>query len=102
MRLSFELTEAQQGQLNAIAQRLNVPVDALAAAALRDLLDRREAAYEIGYELAFRPDWVAIPLDGLLAILDGEAALGGGDEGDASSSGGGSGTGTGTGEGGEA
>lgn len=46
MRLSFELTEAQQAQLNAIAHRLNVPVDALAAAALRDLLDRREATYE--------------------------------------------------------
>lgn len=46
MRLSFELTDAQQGQLNAIAQRLNVSADALAAAALRDLLDRREAAYE--------------------------------------------------------
>lgn len=46
MRLSFELTEAQQGQLDAIAQRLNVSADALAAAALRDLLDRREAAFE--------------------------------------------------------
>lgn len=46
MRLSLELTEAQQDQLNAIAQRLNVPADALAAAALRDLLDRREATYE--------------------------------------------------------
>lgn len=46
MRLSLELSEAQQGQLNAIAQRLNVPADALAAAALRDLLDRREADYE--------------------------------------------------------
>lgn len=46
MRLSVELTEAQQDQLNAIAQRLNVPADQLAAAALRDLLDRREAAYE--------------------------------------------------------
>jgi len=46
MRLTFDLSEAQQGQLNAIALRLNVPPDALAAAALRDLLDRREAAYE--------------------------------------------------------
>jgi predicted transcriptional regulator len=46
MRLSFELTDAQQGQLNAIAQRLNVSADALAAAALRDLLDRRETTYE--------------------------------------------------------
>lgn len=46
MRFSLELSEAQQGQLNAIAQRLNVPADALAAAALRDLLDRREADFE--------------------------------------------------------
>lgn len=46
MRLSFDLTEAQQGLLNALAQRLNVPADAIAAAALRDLLDRREAAFE--------------------------------------------------------
>ena len=50
MRLSLELSEAQQGQLNAIAQRLNVPADALAAAALRDLLDRREADYEAAAE----------------------------------------------------
>ena len=46
MRLSFELTEAQQVQLSAVAQRLNVSVDALAAAALRDLLDRHEAEFE--------------------------------------------------------
>ena len=46
MRLSLELSEAQQGQLNAIAQRLNVPADALAAAALRDLLDRVEPDFE--------------------------------------------------------
>jgi hypothetical protein len=46
MRLSTDLTEAQQGQRNAIAERLNVQVDALAAVALRDLLERREAAYE--------------------------------------------------------
>ncbi len=46
MRISFDLTEAQQAQLSAIAERLNVPVDALAAAAIRDLLDRREADFE--------------------------------------------------------
>jgi hypothetical protein len=42
----MELIQAQQGQRNAIAQRLNVPVEAHAVAALRDLLERREAAYE--------------------------------------------------------
>ena len=46
MRMSFELSEAQQTQLNSIAQRLNITAEALAAAALRDLLDRREAAFE--------------------------------------------------------
>jgi predicted transcriptional regulator len=45
MRLSVELSAAQEGQLNAIAQRLNVPADALAAAALRDLLDSRDAVF---------------------------------------------------------
>jgi predicted transcriptional regulator len=46
MRLTVEITEAQQGQLNAIAKRLNVPAETLAVAALRDLLDRREADFE--------------------------------------------------------
>ena len=40
---------------------------------LLDLFLIQKAAYEIGYEMAFRPDWVGIPLAGLLAILDGEA-----------------------------
>ena len=29
-----------------------------------------KALYEIAYELANRPDWVAIPLRGVLALLD--------------------------------
>lgn len=45
MRLSIEVSATQQGQLAALAERLNVPVEALAAAALRDLLDQREAAF---------------------------------------------------------
>ena len=28
------------------------------------------AAYELGYELAMRPDWVDIPLRGLLSLID--------------------------------
>jgi len=50
MRLSFEVSETQQNQLAALAERLNVPVEALAAAALRDLLDRRETAFEAAAE----------------------------------------------------
>ena len=33
----------------------------------------RKAVYELGYELDNRPDWVAIPLFGVLGLLDGEA-----------------------------
>ncbi len=34
-----------------------------------------KALYEVAYELANRPDWVAIPLRGVLALLDTETAL---------------------------
>jgi hypothetical protein len=50
MQLSIELTGAQEAQLAAIARRLNVPAEALAAAALRDLLERREADFEAAAE----------------------------------------------------
>ena len=46
MRLSVELTPKQEQQLAAIAARLNVAPEVLAAAALRDLLDRREDEFE--------------------------------------------------------
>ena len=42
------------------------------ADALLDLYLIQKAAYEVGYEMAFRPDWVGIPLAGLLTILDGD------------------------------
>jgi hypothetical protein len=47
MRLSVELTPKQEQQLAAIAARLNVAPEVLAAAALRDLLDRREDEFEL-------------------------------------------------------
>jgi hypothetical protein len=46
MRLSVDLTPTQEQQLAAIAARLNVAPEILAAAALRDLLDRREDEFE--------------------------------------------------------
>ena len=46
MRLSVDLTPKQEQQLAAIAARLNVAPEILAAAALRDLLDRREDEFE--------------------------------------------------------
>jgi maltose alpha-D-glucosyltransferase/alpha-amylase len=32
------------------------------------------AMYELGYELNYRPDWVRIPLQGILQLLDPGAA----------------------------
>ena len=46
MRLSVDLNPTQEQQLAAIAARLNVAPEVLAAAALRDLLDRREDEFE--------------------------------------------------------
>lgn len=51
MRLAVEVSEAQERQLASLADRLHVPAEALAAAALRDLLDRREAAFDAAAEL---------------------------------------------------
>ena len=46
MRLSVDLPPALEAQLAAVAARLNVRADDLAAAALRDLLAQREADFQ--------------------------------------------------------
>jgi maltose alpha-D-glucosyltransferase / alpha-amylase len=48
-----------------------LPDDGEAEARLLELFLIQKVAYEIGYELSMRPDWVQIPLEGLLALLDG-------------------------------
>ncbi|MEP6834887.1 MAG: DNA-binding protein [Gemmatimonas sp.] len=45
MCLSFEVSETERQHLTELADRLNVPAEALPAAALRVLLTRREAAF---------------------------------------------------------
>lgn len=35
-----------------------------------DAFELDKAVYELGYELANRPDWVAIPVGGILRVLD--------------------------------
>jgi maltose alpha-D-glucosyltransferase/alpha-amylase len=40
-----------------------------AARKLLDLLVLEKALYEIGYELANRPAWLTIPIDGVLRLL---------------------------------
>jgi hypothetical protein len=46
MRISIDITGADERALNDTAQRLKVPPDELAAAALRDFLARRDEAFE--------------------------------------------------------
>ncbi|KAA9007840.1 maltose alpha-D-glucosyltransferase [Histidinibacterium aquaticum] len=46
------------------------PSDAEFEQALLDLFLIQKAAYEIGYEMAMRPDWIDIPLRGLLALIE--------------------------------
>jgi len=45
MRLAIDLTPAEERQLAAVAARLGVAPEALAAAALRDLLEARAAEF---------------------------------------------------------
>jgi len=46
MKISLEVTGAQAAELTAAARRLNVPAEALAAAALRDLITRPAPDFE--------------------------------------------------------
>jgi maltose alpha-D-glucosyltransferase/alpha-amylase len=46
-----------------------VPADEESRRALLDLFLIEKALYELRYEAANRPDWIAIPLRGLLELM---------------------------------
>jgi maltose alpha-D-glucosyltransferase/alpha-amylase len=48
------------------------PNDPAFEKALLDLFLIQKAAYELSYEMAMRPDWIEIPLRGLLSLIDEE------------------------------
>jgi 4-alpha-glucanotransferase len=54
----------------AIAGAPGYPKDPAHADSLLRLFLFEKALYEVGYELANRPDWVAIPLKGVIGLLD--------------------------------
>ena len=59
----------QSGMWNAIAEGVaSVPADPAAFRATLDLFLIEKALYELRYEIANRPDWMQIPLRGLLEI----------------------------------
>jgi maltose alpha-D-glucosyltransferase / alpha-amylase len=45
------------------------PTDPQAAARMLDFFLLEKAFYEIEYELAHRPEWLRVPLSGILQIL---------------------------------
>jgi malto-oligosyltrehalose trehalohydrolase/4-alpha-glucanotransferase len=59
-----------QSYRTAVAGCPGIPKNQAHAAQLMRLFLLEKALYEIGYELANRPDWVGIPLAGVLSILD--------------------------------
>lgn len=66
--------------LDAYAQAIrgcpSFPAGLAQATDLLRLFVIEKALYEIGYELANRPDWAGIPLAGVLAIVDGADTVG--------------------------
>ena len=59
----------------AIAGVGSFPADPAVAAALLDFFTLEKAVYEVDYELAQRPNWVAIPLAGVAELLEREGGF---------------------------
>jgi maltose alpha-D-glucosyltransferase/alpha-amylase len=49
-----------------------LPGDDASRQLLLDVLLLEKALYELGYELGSRPDWVRIPMLGILDLLEGD------------------------------
>lgn len=57
------------GWCDAVVNCPSVPSDTRAMESLLDLFLLEKSLYEVAYELAHRPDWLAIPLAGVQALL---------------------------------
>jgi maltose alpha-D-glucosyltransferase/alpha-amylase len=62
--MSAEFLKAYRGVASAL-----LPGDAVAAGRLLELLGLEKALFELRYELDYRPDWIRIPLLGLLHLI---------------------------------
>ncbi len=58
------------GYRNALDDGIVLPADAAAAGRLIEFFVIEKALYELRYEMNNRPDWLSIPLFGLIRILD--------------------------------
>jgi maltose alpha-D-glucosyltransferase/alpha-amylase len=62
------------GYLDAAGDAGFLPVGDASRKMLLDVFLLEKALYELGYELANRPDWVQIPVEGILSLLSAEGA----------------------------
>jgi len=58
--------------LNCVEQTQLLPDDPEQLRILLDAYLLEKAIYEIGYELNNRPDWLKVPLQGILQLLEAE------------------------------
>ena len=58
-----------KGYRDASAGLISVPADAASLRALLDLFTFEKALYELRYEMDNRPDWISIPLRGLIGLV---------------------------------
>ncbi|MCT7374223.1 maltose alpha-D-glucosyltransferase [Chelativorans salis] len=66
--------EFLEGYLSAAVDAQNLPEDTQTRQALLELFLLQKGFYEINYELSNRPDWVSIPIQGILDLIDGGVA----------------------------
>ncbi|MEO8440930.1 MAG: maltose alpha-D-glucosyltransferase [Betaproteobacteria bacterium] len=66
-----EVRSAFVGAYNAAAGQFMTAAPLQSGQGLLGLFELEKAFYELRYELANRPDWVSIPLQGILELLDG-------------------------------
>ena len=68
---NLQQPELLRGYRGVVAGAAFLPGDEEEWAILLDALLLQKAFYELNYELNNRPDWVAIPLAGILSLLQG-------------------------------
>jgi trehalose synthase-fused probable maltokinase len=76
LSVARELTRQMQSSFLAayaaeIEGCISFPGDLVQADAVLELCIIEKALYEVLYEIANRPDWISIPIAGLLAVIDG-------------------------------
>ena len=68
-RSSWSTASFLRGYLGTVGDAPLLPHDQSDLRPLLDVYILDKALYEVGYELRYRPDWVKIPLSGIMKLL---------------------------------